>query len=180
MPWLDFFVNSEHNWLVNIMMPEFQIVTCDAALLAVLFGAEFHSIWDWEPIFEAHYLSWNWARPPLVRGGLGWSGVLWPLGVDRPWTLLSTTWSGGELKTVGSHIQGVPRFILDSPDQGSLVPHMLIRSWRSLLVVAHSGLEALSQFWQHDLVWPNDYSVALILRLEIAKTCGRLVKFTAV
>ena len=51
VPWLDFFVNTKHNRLVNIMMPQFHLIPWNTHLRS-LFGTHFDGVCDWKRILS--------------------------------------------------------------------------------------------------------------------------------
>ena len=72
MPWLDFFVNSKHDWLINIMMPKFHLIPRNSDLRC-LFRAQFYCVWNRESVCS-HGRSWSSHRlMPLLL----WFSCLW-------------------------------------------------------------------------------------------------------
>lgn len=185
MSWLNLLVDSKHNWLVYIMMPELQIIALDASLVTVLFGAKFHCFWNGESILEPHDFSRDRLCPFLMRSSLWWRHLFRPLSVHWSWALrdrIMATRSGTIHKAVGSLIKGISGLVLSKvANQGCLISSVLFLGNWTLLVVTHRSLEALFfEFRKHYLIWPNDYALSLILGFIVAKTWGSLVKFVSI
>lgn len=185
MSWLNLLVNSKHNRLVYIMMPELQIIAFDATLVTVLFRAKFHCLWNGESILESHDFSRDRQSSLLMRSSLGWRDLLRPLSVHWSWALgdwIIATRSGTVHEAVGSLIKGISGLVLCKvADQGRLISSVLLLGNLTLLVVTHRSLEALFfEFRKHYLIWPNDYALSLIFSFKVAKTCGSLVKFVSI
>ena len=71
MSGLQFFMNSIDYGLIDVMMPQVQLVPRDS-YLTIFLAAELDRLRNRETILDALNLSWDGARPLDVRSRLGW------------------------------------------------------------------------------------------------------------